>query len=247
MADGADVRGTYYWTLMDNIEVRDADLLAAVLHYHDGCSHDGCSQPPCLQVLLAAAPWSAFLHALVPCINYSCACAASPRCVVCEFTCNPCYAAWLVCFFCCLQWHHGFNQHFGLYEWRPPGSGSGPGRPTNGDSLQLRQGSKALVALHAAWPETWQDVAAFARQRFAGPGAASVYSPAAYDVEQGLGAGDGSGQLPPVQVPGVPEQQQQLLRQELRAADAAGASQAGQQGGREVEEPLLGGRISDAV
>ena len=30
MADGADVHGTYYWTLMDNIEVHD--LLAAGPH-----------------------------------------------------------------------------------------------------------------------------------------------------------------------------------------------------------------------
>jgi hypothetical protein len=147
-----------------------------------------------------------------------------------------------------MQWHHGFNQHFGLYEWRPPGSNSGPGRPTDGSSLQLREGSKALVALHAAWPEQWREVAAFAQQSFAGtgPAASAQANPAGASGaggEDSSGDGDGAAAL---KVPGVPEQEQQQLLQEVGAADKA---QAGQQGRREVEEPLLGGggRISDAV
>eukprot|EP00775_Hariotina_reticulata_P001844 gene1844-2177_t len=85
LADGADVRGIYYWTLMDNIE-----------------------------------------------------------------------------------WHHGFHQYFGLYEWRPLSLG-GIGRPTDGSMLELRQGSEALLAIHKTWPDQLADMAAFAQQQMSSP------------------------------------------------------------------------------
>jgi hypothetical protein len=161
------------------------------------------------------------------------------------------------CLLTTLQWHHGFNQHFGLYEWRPPGTNSGPSRPTDGSSLQLRQGSKALVSLHAAWPKKWREIVQFAQQEFAGQGGrggggAASGSAAANDATglQATGVGGGSRNedgRAAVQVLGAAREEQQKL-QEARTVDAA-AGQANQLVGREVEEPLLGGggRVSDAV
>lgn len=157
-----------------------------------------------------------------------------------------------------LQWHHGFRQHFGLYEWRPAGAG-GPGRPTDGSALQLRQGSKALVALHTAWPERWDEMREFAQQKF-GPASAAAAAgtglgPQPLEQIAGAGAGvegfrpragDGNGEHSSVlgRLTGVHKEYVDDLEQEVLAADTVKQQNSG-----DVEQPLLGGggRITDAL
>lgn len=127
-----------------------------------------------------------------------------------------------------IEWHHGFQQHFGLYEWRPEANGNGGiNRPTDGSNLSLRQGSKTLVELHHSWPETWRDMRPFAGKSFTNH-ETRVQIPS--EAENAF------------RVPGVSEEQQQQLRSEVEQAD--------QQRGVGVQEPLLGpdgGRGSDSV
>eukprot|EP00879_Flechtneria_rotunda_P008762 GHRR01009177.1.p1 GENE.GHRR01009177.1~~GHRR01009177.1.p1 ORF type:complete len:141 (+),score=60.84 GHRR01009177.1:3461-3883(+) len=137
-----------------------------------------------------------------------------------------------------IEWHHGFDQHFGLYEWRPKGDG-GKGRPTDGTTLQLRQGSKTLVALHKAWPETLGEMKNFAQQHWsdkAGPTTAAVA--AAENAAAAAIAAE------VVQLPGVPNQQQQAVVQETMQAD-----HHQQQQDKGMQEPLLrqSGSVSDVV
>jgi hypothetical protein len=57
-----------------------------------------------------------------------------------------------------IEWHEGFHMKFGLYEWCPV-----KGRPDDGE-LVLREGSKALQQLHAAWPDRLGELRDYARQ-----------------------------------------------------------------------------------
>lgn len=147
-----------------------------------------------------------------------------------------------------IEWHHGFHQHFGLYEWRPAGlnGNGGISRPTDGSQLNLRQGSKTLVNLHAAWPETWQGMKDFARQRFQSKETRVQFPPGA-----GLGFADQRVLEPAGRnqwLPGVAEEQQQQLGEDIELTDKQQQQQ--QQGSNGMQEPLLGskpGRISDAV
>ncbi|KAF8057245.1 RSP2 [Scenedesmus sp. PABB004] len=128
-----------------------------------------------------------------------------------------------------IEWHHGFNQAFGLFEWRPT-----PGRPASGAALQLRPGAEALVALHRAWPDSVAGVRAFAARHFGGgPG-----------PRPGTGGGGAPAEALLGPLPGVPEAEAARVAADVEAADAAAAAQ--DEVGTE-RRPLLGGRISDVV
>lgn len=58
-----------------------------------------------------------------------------------------------------IEWHHGFNMKFGLYEWDPQTH-----RPGDGSNMRLREGSKALAALHLALPDAVVGVQDYARK-----------------------------------------------------------------------------------
>jgi hypothetical protein len=53
-----------------------------------------------------------------------------------------------------IEWHHGFNMKFGLYEWDPT-----KGRPLD---QELRPGGEELVRVHSTWPETCLEIREFA-------------------------------------------------------------------------------------
>jgi hypothetical protein len=57
-----------------------------------------------------------------------------------------------------IEWHEGFNMTFGLYAWCPiQGRSAG--------ELRLREGSRELGRLYAAWPDGLQQLREYARQR----------------------------------------------------------------------------------
>src|SRR5689334_19100360 len=118
-----------------------------------------------------------------------------------------------------IEWHHGFKQHFGLFEWRPASVNGNRGisRPTDGSQLKLREGSKTLVNIHAAWPETWQEMKDFARQTLVDH-ETQVETPPGADMRfADRGVLEPAGQNG--WLPHVPGEQQQRLKAEIEQAD----------------------------
>lgn len=149
------------------------------------------------------------------------------------------------------EWHHGFNQHFGLYDWRPISFG-GSGRPSDGSLLQLREGSKALVAVHDSWPDNCDAMCAFAQQQMGVGGKRDLVAqePAGagdsvpVEVRFAAGAAGADGAAGPATGAEVVEQRQprDLAAAAGVAAAAAGGESCGEDAHRVVDlkEPLLG-------
>lgn len=60
-----------------------------------------------------------------------------------------------------IEWHHGFRMKFGLYEFDPVQRRNAP--------IKLRAGSRALVDIHNAWPDTLTDLRRYAEDHMYAP------------------------------------------------------------------------------